>query len=377
MVKKLSYLLIFLVMLLIYVMEFSILQSIQKPFVLNSLQCEGIKSKWLKEVARYSIEDLGYANLQLSYIDPEGKQSGCTAGWEGLPYLTQKIDDNTIFAYASVTKLFTAELILDLVRRKQINLDDKLVSFLPELKSKALKDARVADITISDLLSHRAGFDRNLTPDTMSNSSPWCPYKIETLQHTVLDFEPNSKNIYSNLGYCLLAQVIENVHSKTYFEVSQGYFKFKNSHLYYIQEQKNDKSKVPDINKNKDLNNFDFYALLPVGGLAGNSDYLAKYIYNMDRSTYPNITSRLDIVNCDIKQVRGCHGFSGYEYSINDKLTLYWREGRVPKTLALVSMDSDGGVLSILSNSENEVIWLNSNQQLLQMIYNSYLKQSK
>lgn len=358
-------------------MKSSLLQTIQRPLVLESLQCEGVKSEWLKKVARYSIQDLDYTNLQLSYIDSEGSNSTCIAGWEGFPYLTRKVDDNTIFSYASVTKIFTSELILDLVRRHKISLDDKLISFLPETKDKKLKDIRVADISISDLLSHRAGFDRNLTPDTMASASPWCPYEIEALQHITLDFEPNSKNIYSNLGYCLLAQVIENIYSKSYLEISQDYFNFRDSHLYYIQEHQADEPKIPRINKSKDLKSFDFYALLPVGGLAGNSNDLSRYIYNMDKQNYPNITSRLNITNCDIKQVRGCHGFSGYEYSTDEQLTLYWREGRVPKTITIVAMDSDGGVLSLLSSSENELQWLSNNQKLLETVYRSYLTQYK
>lgn len=358
-------------------MKSSLLQTIQRPLVLESLQCEGVKSEWLKKVARYSIQDLDYTNLQLSYIDSEGSNSTCIAGWEGLPYLSRKVDDNTVFSYASITKVFTSELVLDLIRRHQINLDDKLVDFLPEIDSKNLQDKRVADISISDLLSHRAGFDRSLTPDTMASASPWCPYKIEALQHITLDFEPNSKNIYSNLGYCLLAQVIENIYSKSYLEISQDHFNFRNSHLYYIQEQQADESRIPRINQSKGLKSFDFYALLPVGGLVGNSNDLSRYIYNMDKQTYPNITSRLNIINCDIKQVRGCHGFSGYEYSIDEQLTLYWREGRVPKTITMVAMDSDGGVLSLLSSSENELQWLNNNQKLLETVYRSYLTQYK
>ena len=358
-------------------MKSPFLQAIQRPLVLESLQCEGVKRDWLKRVARYSIQDLDYTNLQLSYIDSQGNNSICIAGWEGLPYLSRKVDGDTIFSYASVTKIFTSELILDLVRRHQINLDDKLVKFLPEIDSKNLKDKRVADITISDLLSHRAGFDRRLTPDTMASTLPWCPYKIETLQNITLDFEPNSKNIYSNLGYCLLAQVIESVYSKSYLEISQDYFNFRSSHLYYIQEQQSYEPKIPRINKSKGLDNFDFYALLPVGGLVGNSNDLSRYIYNMDKKTYPNITSRLNITNCDVKQVRGCHGFSGYEYSTDEKLTLYWREGRVPKTITMVAMDSDGGVVSLLSSSEDELKWLNNDQKLLEMVYRSYLSQYK
>ena len=148
-------------------------EKVRQALVLDSLQCDGREKNWLQQVASYSIRELDYLNLQLSYIDHEGNTSACTAGWKGLPYFTHRVTQRTILNYASVTKIFTSELILDLVRKQKINLDDKLIGFLPEIEPERLSDARVADITISDLLSHRAGFDRNITNDSMVSTSPW------------------------------------------------------------------------------------------------------------------------------------------------------------------------------------------------------------
>lgn len=350
-------------------MRVPVLQTLQRPLVLDSLQCQGVKRDWLKKVARYSIEDLNYTNLQLSYIDSEGNQTVCISGWEGLPYLTRKVDNSTVFSYASVTKIFTSELVLDLVRRQQISLDDKLISFLPELKDKNLKDARISDITVSDLLSHRAGFDRDLTPDTMISTSPWCPYYLEILTQVSLDFEPNSKNIYSNVGYCLLSKVVESYYQKSYTSVSQNYYDFNHSTVHFLQKHPDDKPDIPHINSNKSFNNLDFFALSSVGGLSGTSAKLSRYIYDMDRKTYPNITSRPKNINCNVTVVRGCHGFSGYEYASDNGLTLYWRDGRLPKTSALVTVDSNGGVLAFLSSTESESSWLSHHDQLVKTIY--------
>lgn len=377
MAKNPSYLLIILIIVLIYLMDLAVVDKIQekvrKALVLDSLQCEGRGQPWLQQVANYSIRELDYLNLQLSYIDNEGNTSACTAGWEGLPYITRRVTKNSILNYASVTKVFTSELILDLVRKQKISLNDKLISFLPEVKTERLVDARVADITISDLLSHRAGFDRNITNDSMMSTSPWCPYDIEMLQRMTLDFEPNSKNVYSNIGYCLLAKVIENVYAKSYTEVSLDYFNFDNSVIRFIQSNRADQRKIPDMNKSDNLSNLDFYALASVGALTGNSNELARYIYEMDRVSYPNVTSRPNGINCEVTYVRGCHGFSGYEYSTDKKLTLYWRDGRLPKASALVIMDSNGGVLSFLSSTENETTWLKQHNKLVAKIYTSHL----
>lgn len=352
----------------------NIQNNIKKTMIFNSLQCEGTKSDFLSKIAKYSIRELDYLNLQLSYMDAKGELSGCAAGWQGTPYLTYKVNDETILNYASVTKIFTSELILDLVRRQQLNLDDKFIELLPILQDKKFKDLRINKITLSDLLSHRAGFDRNLSADTMVSASPWCPYHLESLTQTILDFEPNSKNVYSNVGYCLLSQVIESYYSKSYIKVSRDHYNFNDNGVGFIKESPTAYPNIPNINHSEYLNNLDFFALSSVGGLSGTSKALSQYVYAMDRQTYPNITSRPNNINCDVEKIRGCHGFSSYEYAPEKSLTIYWRDGRLPKTSALLTMDSEGGVLAFLSNSENELSWLSTHDQLVQKIYDSLLK---
>ncbi len=349
--------------------------KIKKILILSSLQCKGVKSDFLAKIAKYSVMDLDYLNLQLSYINNKGELSWCTAGWKGVPYLTSKINNKAVFNYASVTKVFTSELILDLVRQQRLNLDDKLIVLLPKLQHENLKDLRINEITLSNLLSHRAGFDSNLTPDTMVSVSPWCPYRLEVLTQLVLDFEPNTKKVYSNVGYCLLSQVIESYYSKSYIEVSQDYYKFNSSGVNFIKNNHTDYQNIPSINYDKILNSLDFFALSSVGGLSGTSTELSQYVHGMDRQTYPNITSRPENINCDIEKVRSCHGFSGYEYSSNESLTMYWRDGRLPKTSALVTMDSDKGVLAFLSSTENETTWITDHNKLVENIYDIYLKE--
>lgn len=350
-------------------------EKFRKFLVLDSIHCDGRDKTWLQQVASYSIKELDYLNIQLSYMDSDGNTSACTAGWEGSPYFSHKVTQDTLLNFASVSKVFTSELVLDLVRQHKISLHDKLIDFLPEINTDSLNDARVTNITISDLLSHRAGFDRSMTNDTMISTSPWCPYKIQMLQHAILDFVPNSKNIYSNVGYCLLAEVVENIYSKSYTDISQDYFNFDDSDISFIQSNMADQPNIPDISNDDYLSHLDFYALASVGGLTGSSNELARYIYNMDRTSYPNVTSRPKHINCDKNIVRGCHGFSSYEYAPSAGLTLYWRDGRLSKASALVAMDSNGGVLAFLSNSESNATWLKTHDQLIKKTYDIYLEE--
>ena len=64
------------------------------------------------------------------------------------------VSDNTMFNVASISKLFTATAIMQLVETGKLNLDDKLSDVLPDFK---MKDKRYRDIKISHLLTHSSG----------------------------------------------------------------------------------------------------------------------------------------------------------------------------------------------------------------------------
>jgi CubicO group peptidase (beta-lactamase class C family) len=141
-------------------------------------------------------------------------------------------ETDTKFRLASITKQFTATLILQLVEQGKIKLDGKLSDYLPYYR----KDTG-EKITISQILSHTAGLD-NYTDDNdfMKNTT--------SLKFTPKEFiigycsndlisEPGTKYAYSNSGYFILGGVIEEVTGKTYEEVLQenifGPLEMKNS----------------------------------------------------------------------------------------------------------------------------------------------------
>ncbi len=116
------------------------------------------------------------------------------------------ISENTGFRLASVSKPFTAIAIMQLVEKKQINISDSVLDYIPELP------ASWRPITIDQLLSHRSGI-----PDIFNDS--WRPslYQGMTndilinylIQNPTLELTPGSQGDYSNTGYMLLASIIE------------------------------------------------------------------------------------------------------------------------------------------------------------------------
>ena len=124
----------------------------------------------------------------------------------------------TKFRLGSITKQFTATLILQLVEQGKLRLDGKVTDYLPDYP-KTTGDK----ITIHHLLTHTSGIP-NFTDfphffDTQSRD-PYTPQAfIKKFADLPLDFEPGSAFSYDNSGYFLLGVIIEQVTGKAYAQI--------------------------------------------------------------------------------------------------------------------------------------------------------------
>lgn len=122
---------------------------------------------------------------------------------------------DTKFRLASITKQFTATLIMQLVEKGKINLDGKLSDYLPYYR----KDVG-EKITIAQLMSHTSGMD-NYTDNSkfmeLEATTKVIPKEF-VLKYCSNDLvsEPGTKWAYSNSGYFILGLVIEEVTGKDY-----------------------------------------------------------------------------------------------------------------------------------------------------------------
>ena len=119
----------------------------------------------------------------------------------------------TKFQLASVTKTFTAMAIMMLQERGKLAVQDPIC--------RHLKDCPPSwqQVTIHHLLSMSSGIP-NFTdfPDWLTTRAQPADYTttIARFKDKLLDFAPGEKYSYSNSGYVLLAQIIENVSGQTY-----------------------------------------------------------------------------------------------------------------------------------------------------------------
>jgi CubicO group peptidase (beta-lactamase class C family) len=111
---------------------------------------------------------------------------------------------DTLFPVASITKLATALAVLRLVEDGALTLDDQLSEHLPE----AL--AAQHGVTIRALLCHTGGLPIDVA-DALAPYAPgldW-PRLCTACQETPLEAPPGTRVQYDNVGYGLLAAVVE------------------------------------------------------------------------------------------------------------------------------------------------------------------------
>ena len=122
---------------------------------------------------------------------------------------------DTKFRLGSITKQFTAMLILQLVDQGKVKLDGKISDYLPEYR-KDIGDK----VTVHQLLTHTSGIPSYTSQPGFFENVSRNPYKVTDFVKNYaskdLEFEPGSKYSYNNSGYFLLGAIVEKVTGKTY-----------------------------------------------------------------------------------------------------------------------------------------------------------------
>ena len=108
------------------------------------------------------------------------------------------LDSNSVFAIGSVSKQFTAVMILLLEDQGKLKVEDRVSKYLKEFQSKTFEN-----ITIAQLLNHTSGLN-----DSGSG----------------LLSKPGTKFNYSNKGYRYLGQLIEEISGEKYGENAKELF---------------------------------------------------------------------------------------------------------------------------------------------------------
>lgn len=130
----------------------------------------------------------------------------------------RRIDADTRFNIASVSKQFTALAVLLLAEEGKLTLEDEVGIHLPEL------NGELRTPTLRQILTHRSGLPDYITPLERAGRMSGRVTREETLdllaRMSKLRFAPGSRFEYSNTGYFLLAEVVRHVSGQSLADFS-------------------------------------------------------------------------------------------------------------------------------------------------------------
>lgn len=126
-----------------------------------------------------------------------------------------KATAHTKYRTGSVSKMFTATLVMQLVEEGKLSLETKLAAFYPELPN-------ADETTIQQLLQHKSGlFDIIKTP----NFNEWMVEKrskdelLIKIKENGSVFSPGEKRDYSNTNYIILSFILEDIENKDFGKI--------------------------------------------------------------------------------------------------------------------------------------------------------------
>lgn len=156
--------------------------------------------------------------IVVGVVDASGRRTVVAAGKAGEG-IARPIDGQTVFEIGSVSKVFTATLLADMVRRGEVNLSDPVARLLPPSVRVPSRDGR--EITLETLATHTSGLPRlpsNLAPANPDN--PYADYTVEQLYQFLGTYQltrgVGESYEYSNLGAGLLGHALALRLAKSY-----------------------------------------------------------------------------------------------------------------------------------------------------------------
>lgn len=146
----------------------------------------------------------------------------------------EKMSPGNIFRIASLSKLVTATAIMQLCERRVLSLDDRVFGeggILDCPQFRQIRDKRIKDITVDQLLRHEAGFTMHKGDPLFTTREIMIWEKLDTvpdmdrvIEYALgerLGYTPGQGYRYSNLGYLILTKVIEVCSGMDYEEYCQ------------------------------------------------------------------------------------------------------------------------------------------------------------
>ena len=123
------------------------------------------------------------------------------------------VDENTLYSLGSISKTYTATVMMRLVAQKKVDLDAPVRRYVPELVLR--NEQWASEMTVLNLLNHTAGLDWRLIVDTGDGDDALARFVARLTELEQLA-PPGTRTSYSQAGYNLAGRIIEKVTGLTF-----------------------------------------------------------------------------------------------------------------------------------------------------------------
>lgn len=285
-----------------------------------------------------------------------------------------KINENSIFEIASITKILTSNLIAQAVMDHKIKLDDYIDGFLP--KEYILQENLKNKIRISDLASHQSGlpdidFAKLIEQDPQQPVNSVTAQTLTAIINNCSELKDYGKYRYSTIGYTLLGQILEKVYGKSYDEIIRdGMIKplhMKNT----LTKDFNVKNRTTAHNPDGGIQEFFKWNITaPAGLVKSNAADMVTFLKAvLDKETTVGKAAIImeEIVYKDEKREMGL----GLNIVTDEKNTIYMKSGDSMGQSSIIcyNRNKKWGIIILLDQRNSKM-----RQDLLNKIYDTVLK---
>jgi CubicO group peptidase (beta-lactamase class C family) len=179
---------------------------------METLDFDVLATRWQSRLAELAGKyEVPGASLGVLRLGGTRRQFVAAAGVLNLD-TGQEVTADSVFQTGSITKVWTATIVMRLVEQGLIDLDAPLADSLPGLR---LPDDLAARATMRHLLTHTSGIDGDLFTDTGRGDDCLARY-VELLADSGINHPLGATFSYCNAGYVLAGRIIEHVTGLTW-----------------------------------------------------------------------------------------------------------------------------------------------------------------
>jgi|GEM_PF-959089 len=290
------------------------------------------------------------------------------------------VNKDMIFEIGSITKTFTAAIMLQLEAEGKLNVDDPIAKYLPENVKMPIYEGDDTQITFKHISSHTSGLPRmpsDFKEYEKDILNPYADYPVEAIYKFISNYKmirkPGETYEYSNLAMGFLGNILVKIDGKKNYEelIQERIFKPLGMISSTTELSKVDKKLLAKPhNSGKEVKNWDLPSFAGAGAIKSNAHDMLKYIKALIENTHPKILPEKMFTELHLseKDTYACFNWGKTHYPHG---TRYGHRGATGgySTHIHIDRENKAGVIILTNYTEN---FENAARKILQILLKKY-----